>query len=110
MVPIVCATCSQSCRRSSSLGVLPVRSVQNTTIASPLISSGRDTTAASATAVWLTSALSISMVLSRCLATLMTSSTRPSTQMQPSLSRCAAPGTFFQFAGKYHWKPRRTSN
>ncbi len=59
---------------------LPGPERDEATMASPLISSGRATTAASATAGWLTSALSISIVLKRWPATLMTSSTRPSTQ------------------------------
>ena len=46
----------------------------------PLSSSGRPTTAASATAGWLTSALSTSIVPSRWPATLSTSSTRPMIQ------------------------------
>ncbi len=79
--PIVTETCSISAERKSGEGDCPERSVTKQTIASPLISSGRATTAASATDAWLTSALSISIELNRCPATLMTSSTRPSTQI-----------------------------
>ena len=49
-------------------------------MASPVIGSGTPTTAASATAGWDTSALSISVVESRWPDTFMTSSTRPSSQ------------------------------
>ena len=58
----------------------PERRVTKHTIASPLISSGRATTAASPTDGWPTSTLSISMELRRWPATLITSSTRPRTQ------------------------------
>src|SRR5271170_915778 len=65
MEPIVLATNSINSLRSSLLGSWPTRSATKQTIASPLISSGRATTAASATAGWLTSTLSISMELRR---------------------------------------------
>ena len=55
-------------------------SVTNATMASPTRSSGRETTAASATFGLSTSALSISYVESRCPATFMTSSIRPRSQ------------------------------
>ena len=51
--------------------------VTNATMPCPFRSSGLPTTAASATAGWLTKALSISIVPSRCPETLITSSTRP---------------------------------
>ena len=69
----------RSSLRSFSSG-LPLLSVTNTATASPLISSGRPTAAASATCGWLTRALSISIVLRRCPATFSTSSMRPMIQ------------------------------
>ena len=67
----------------------PSFSVTNAATAWPLISCGRPTTAASATFGWSTSALSTSIVPSRCPATFSTSSTRPSSQKKPSSSRRA---------------------
>jgi hypothetical protein len=58
-------------------------------IAWPVTGSARPHTAASATRGWSTSALSTSMVEIRCADTLMTSSTRPSSQKSPSSSRLA---------------------
>jgi hypothetical protein len=66
--------------RLSSPWRLPGRSVTNATRAWPLSSSGRPTTAASATARCATSALSISAVPRRWPATFTTSSTRPMSQ------------------------------
>src|SRR2546423_5088963 len=56
----------------------------------PFNSCGAPTTAASATDLCRTSDDSTSMVLKRCPATLITSSTRPSTQIYPSSSTVAA--------------------
>src|SRR5207244_3344250 len=72
--PISLATCSRSTRLSSSLGVRLDSSVTKAAIAWPFSSSGRPTTAASATAGWLTSALSTSIVPRRWPATFTTSS------------------------------------
>ena len=55
----------------------------------PFISSGRPTTAASATLGWATSADSISAEPRRWPLTLMTSSTRPMSQKSPSASQRA---------------------
>ena len=65
---------------SSGEGFLPVLSVTKQTNACPFNSSGRPTTAASATDGWLTNALSTSAVPMRCPATLSTSSIRPTIQ------------------------------
>ena len=84
--PISLTTWTLSSCRSSSEGAWPVSSVTNAEIPCPLISSGLPTTAASATFGWLTRALSISIVESRCPATLSTSSTRPRIQKFPASS------------------------
>src|ERR1700694_491951 len=63
--------------------------VTKATIAWPVCASFRPATAASATALWLTRALSISMVEMRWPETFITSSTRPSSQKSPSSSRRA---------------------
>ena len=80
MAPISCTTCSLSWARSASSAFRPACTVTNATSACPLRSSGRPTTAASATSACDMSALSTSMVPSRWPATLMTSSTRPMIQ------------------------------
>ena len=77
--PISWRTCFFSSSRSASFGS-PFLSVTNTATASPLSSSGRPTAAASATFGCDTSALSISIVLSRWPETLSTSSMRPMIQ------------------------------
>jgi hypothetical protein len=59
---------------------VPFFSVTKQATACPVISCGLPTTAASATAGCRTSADSISMVLSRCPLTFMTSSMRPRIQ------------------------------
>jgi len=65
---------------TSGDGCRPALSVTKATTACPLSSSGRPTTAASATAGWLTSALSTSMVPRRWPETFTTSSMRPMIQ------------------------------
>ena len=78
--PISLRTWFFSSLRSSSVGSKPPAKVTNTATASPLMSCGRPTAAASATAGWLTRALSISIVLSRWPETFSTSSMRPMIQ------------------------------
>ena len=78
--PIICATWSRSSSAIASSPTYSDFSVTNATMASPTRSSGRDTTAASATFGSSTSALSISYVESRCPATFITSSILPSSQ------------------------------
>ncbi len=78
--PISEATCALSFSANSGEASKPRSKVMNAAIASPLISSGLPTTAASATAGWLTSALSTSIVPRRWPETFSTSSTRPMIQ------------------------------
>ncbi len=85
-LPMSPATCPASSARSSSLCSTPSRRITNAAIISPLIGSSAPIAAASATAGWPTSDDSISVVEMRWPATLMTSSTRPSSQMSPSAS------------------------
>ena len=77
---IFVATCWRSSSPSAGVGSLPRRRMTNALIASPVIGSGAPTTAASATAGWDTSALSISVVERRWPEMFITSSTRPSSQ------------------------------
>ena len=62
------------------VGLIAARGVTKATMACPVIGSAAPITAASATAGWLTSALSISIVPMRWPETLSTSSTRPNSQ------------------------------
>ena len=78
--PILRATCWRSSSPRSSLGSMPDFRMTKQQIASPVISSSRPTTAASATRWSSTSALSISVVERRWPETFMTSSTRPISQ------------------------------
>ena len=80
MAPISFTTCSFSAPLSASSTGTPACTVTKATRAWPFRSSGRPTTAASATLGWETSALSTSIVPSRWPATFMTSSTRPMIQ------------------------------
>src|SRR5574337_1283789 len=75
--PISLATHFFSSSLSSLVGGTACSRVTKAQMACPLISSGRPTTAASATLSWATSADSTSIVLRRCPETLSTSSTRP---------------------------------
>ena len=91
----IAPSCSATQSRSSFASVPPSpapgrkpRQTTNADTASPLISCGRPTTAASAIRGCATSADSISIVPRRCPATFSTSSMRPMIQKQPSLSRC----------------------
>src|ERR1043165_6821469 len=84
--PISFTTCSRRVWFSASDGVCDPSSVTKATIDDPFNSSGRGTTAASATAECETRALSISAVPSLCPLTLITSSIRPMIQKYPSLS------------------------
>ena len=85
-LPITFPTCSRSSLSIAGDPSLPPLSVTKATIACPVWGSLRPATAASATAGWLTSALSISIVEMRCPETFITSSTRPSSQKSPSSS------------------------
>src|SRR6266851_1313937 len=77
---------------------LPPFRVTNATIAWPVWASLRPATAASATAGWLTSALSTSIVEMRCPETFITSSMRPSSQKSPSSSmRAPSPTKYVSF-------------
>ena len=87
---MLAATCCRIARVISAEPDWPTLSVMNAAGTVPLISSGMPTTATSATPGHAMIALSISIVLSRCPATLMMSSTRPVTQKCPSASRMAA--------------------
>ena len=78
--PISLATCWRSSSLSAGLAEKLFLRVTKQTRAWPLSSSGRPTTAASATAGCETSALSTSAVPIRCPETLRTSSIRPTTQ------------------------------
>ena len=73
-------TVSRISLRSVSDGEWPCFSSTNAAITSPRVSSGRPTTPHSATAGCVTTALSTSMVPSRCAAILMISSARPQNQ------------------------------
>src|SRR5262249_49211826 len=84
--PSVCRTWSLRLASSSGDPVWPTRRITNALMFSPLISSGRPMTAASATAGWLTSAPSTSAVPMRWPATFNTSSARPTTVKYPSSS------------------------
>ena len=91
-IPPICFTTSAQTSSWSKLAgfvEVPDFSLQVTkaTIACPLISWGRPTTAASATWGWVTIALSISAVPRRWPATLRTSSILPDIQKYPSSSR-----------------------
>jgi hypothetical protein len=77
--PMRCATCARISASIASSPAWSPCSVTNATIACPVSSSARATTAASATASCATIADSTSAVDSRCPDTLMTSSIRPMT-------------------------------
>ena len=85
-LPITLPTWSRSSFSIAGEPSLPPFKVTKATIAWPVCASLRPATAASATAGWLTSALSTSMVEMRCPETFITSSTRPSSQKSPSSS------------------------
>ena len=68
---------------------MPPRKITKATIPWPVIASAAPTTAASATDSCETKADSTSVVEIRCPETFMTSSTRPSNQIAPSLSSFA---------------------
>ena len=78
--PIILATWSRSSSATDSSPTWAPLIVTKATMASPTRASGRDTTAASATVGWSTSADSTSVVETRWPDTFITSSTRPSNQ------------------------------
>ncbi len=80
ILPILTETCSRSSAMRSLSPSTPARRVTKAAMASPVISSLRPTTAASATAGWSTRADSTSVVEIRWPLTFITSSTRPSSQ------------------------------
>ena len=84
--PIFRDTWSRSSSSFSTEPSAPPFSVTYATIACPVCASARPITAASATSVWSTSALSTSIVEIRWPDTFITSSTRPSSQKSPSSS------------------------
>ena len=81
--PISPATCSRRVFANPSSAATPLRGVTKATTAVPVISSGRPTTAASATLSWETIALSTYMVPIRWPETFITSSMRPMIQKFP---------------------------
>ena len=87
--PIFLATCPLSSSMSFGVPSTPALTVTKAAIAWPLMSCDLPMTAASATALWSTSADSTSIVDTRWPEMFMTSSTRPSSQKYASRSRLA---------------------
>ena len=80
MAPISLLTCARSVFSNSSSTLVPPSGLTKATIAVPVMSSGRPTTADSATSGCETRALSTSIVPMRCPEMFITSSIRPMIQ------------------------------